>query len=52
MSGRAALTGLVVKGAPLRVRFLPRLTAWRGRLMESDERGQPVHAASFLRRSW
>jgi hypothetical protein len=50
MIGRSALAGLVVRGEPLHVRFLPRLTAWRGRLMQSDERGQPVHAASFLRR--
>jgi hypothetical protein len=49
-SGRAALAGLVVRGSPLRVRFLPRLTAWRGRLLEAEERGQPVHASSFPRR--
>lgn len=49
-SGRSALAGLAVKGAPLRVRFLPHLTAWRGRLLEADERGQPVHAGSFPRR--
>ncbi|MCE5307740.1 MAG: hypothetical protein LLG20_08855 [Acidobacteriales bacterium] len=48
--GRAALAGMAIKGAPLRVRFQPKLTAWRGRLLESDERGQPVHAASFIRR--
>ncbi len=48
--GRAALAGMAVRGAPLRVRFQPELTAWRGRLLESDERGQPVHAASFIRK--
>jgi len=49
-SGRGALAGLAVKGAPLRVRFQPRLSAWRGRLLQADERGQPVHAGSFVRR--
>jgi len=47
---RAALAGMAVRGAPLRVRFQPELTAWRGRLLESDERGEPVHAASFIRK--
>lgn len=49
-SGRDALSGLTVKSAPLRVRFQPRLSVWRGRLIQTGERGQPVHAASFPRR--
>ena len=50
MSGRAALDGLSIKGRPLRVRFAPQLSVWRGRLLEAQERGRPVHAAAFLHR--
>ena len=34
---------------PLRVELKPELSAWRGRLLSSADRGTPVHAAAFLR---
>lgn len=37
-------------GPPLHIRFQPALTAHRGRLLSGGDRGQPVHAGSFLRR--
>ncbi len=38
------------EGRPIRVRFAPRLTARRGRLLVEREAGTPVHAGTFLRR--
>ena len=38
------------EGAPIGVRFLPELTAHRGKLLSHGDRGQPVLAAAFLRR--
>ena len=35
---------------PLRLRFAPRLSARRGRLLTDAEAGTPVHAGAFLRR--
>jgi hypothetical protein len=37
-------------GRPLRIRFAPRLSARRGRLLSEAEAGTPVHAGAFLRR--
>jgi len=39
-----------LEGRPVRVRFRPALSAWRGRLLSGKPRGTSVHAASFLRR--
>jgi len=40
----------VFRGAPIEVRFLDDPRAWRGRVLAAGERGQPVHAGTFLRR--
>jgi hypothetical protein len=39
-----------LSGAPIRVRFLPAPRADRGRLVAGGDRGEHVHAGSFLRR--
>ena len=39
-----------LEGRPIEVRFRPRLTKWRGRLLSGGRRGTEVHAGSFLRR--
>ena len=36
-------------GAPIQIAFRPELTAWRGKLLSGDDKGQPVLAGSFLR---
>jgi hypothetical protein len=41
---------LEFEGAPIQVRFLPQLTAHRGRLLSVSDAGQPVFAGSFLRK--
>ena len=46
-----ALAGLPeFSGRPVRIRFQPRLTAHRGRLLSGQGRGSPVHAGTFPRR--
>jgi hypothetical protein len=42
--------GLEFEGAPIQVRFLPQLTAHRGRLLSTSDAGHPVFAGSFLRK--
>lgn len=37
--------------APIRVRFAPSLTAYRGRLLSGMSQGVPVHAASYPKRN-
>jgi len=37
-------------GRPIRLRFAPRLSARRGRLLSERAAGTPVHAGTFLRR--
>jgi hypothetical protein len=37
-------------GRPIRLRFAPRLSAQRGRLLSEAKAGTPVHAGTFLRR--
>jgi hypothetical protein len=39
-----------LEGRPIRLRFAPRLSAHRGRLLAEADRGTPVHAGTFLRR--
>lgn len=48
----AALPSLPeLTGGPIQVQVLPKLTAYRGKLLSGTEaRGIPVHAASFIRR--
>jgi hypothetical protein len=41
---------MILAGRPLRIRFAPRLSARRGRLLTEKEAGTPVHAGAFLRR--
>lgn len=41
---------MIPAGLPLRIRFAPRLSARRGRLLSQAEAGTPVHAGAFLRR--
>ena len=38
------------EGAPIAVRYLPGLTAHRGKLLSASDAGQPVFAGSFLRK--
>ncbi len=38
-----------ITGSPIRVEFLPALSARRGGLLSRQPRGLPVHAATFLR---
>jgi len=40
----------VLQGAPIRLEFLPCLTARRGQLHSNESHGQAVHAATFLRK--
>ncbi len=48
---RAALTGLPpMDGRSILLRFLPALSAHRGRLLSGEEGGTPVHAGTFLRK--
>jgi len=48
---RTALAGLPpMDGRPILLRFLPALSARRGRLLSGEEGGTPVHAGTFLRR--
>lgn len=47
----AVLTGLSFSASsPIHVRFLPRLTAHRGKLLSRKPSGQPVYAGCFLRK--
>lgn len=39
-----------LQGDPLRIRFLPSLTADRKQLYSNQARGQPVHATTFIRK--
>jgi hypothetical protein len=39
-----------VCGNSIAIQFRPRLSAFRGRLLSCDQRGEPVHAASHMRR--
>ncbi|MFN3326541.1 MAG: hypothetical protein ACK5AZ_23845 [Bryobacteraceae bacterium] len=38
-----------IEGSGIEIRFEPKLTAHRGKLLSGAARGEPVHAASFLR---
>ncbi len=37
-----------LSGPPIRIEFRPELTTWRGKLLSKEDRGQPIHATSFL----
>jgi hypothetical protein len=39
-----------LEGAPVRILFLPALSAAHGKLYSKRQQGQPVHAATFIRR--
>ena len=39
-----------LEGAPVRISFRPALSAARGKLYSKRQQGQPVHAATFIRR--
>lgn len=39
-----------MKGRAIRIRFLPGLSAGRRKLYSNRDRGQPVHAATFIRK--
>jgi hypothetical protein len=39
-----------LEGAPVRILFLPALSAAHGKLYSKRQHGQPVHAATFIRR--
>lgn len=39
-----------ITGSPIRIKFRPALTSWRGKLLSGDRRGEPIHATSFLRK--
>lgn len=47
---RARRTSAVrFNGPPIEIAFKPELTAWRGKLLSGQAKGQPVLAGSFLR---
>ena len=45
---KQARTSPRLSGAPIRIEFRPELTTWRGKLLSKEDRGQPIHATSFL----
>jgi hypothetical protein len=39
-----------LRGLPIRVRYRPRLTAWRGQLLSKSHKGDAVYAGCFIRK--
>jgi len=49
-AGRDGTYAMKPGGRPIRIRFAPRLSARRGRLLSEAAAGTPVHAGAFVRR--